>query len=270
MLASFLNGARTSVTFAVLLAFVHTQMMAAVASGRLVPGGFPQNQQQSPTPTQPGEVQTPPAQQQQQPNGNDQSTTVVQVPVPKDRTLDITVLEGEGAENVAGKKVSVRPLVQVRDESNKPLEGAVVTFLAPADGASVVFSNGLRTVTVMTDAEGHARAPNMRAVDSGSFRLQVSASFRGEMVSTSVSQTNFDSAAEAKTEPASANGSKPPATNAGKTGGLSRTTWLLIIGAGAAAAVGIGVGLGHKGASSTTSSSSATIGGAGGVTVGAP
>ena len=107
----------------------------------------------------------------QQAPPSDNQTTVVQVPVPKDVGLDLTVVEGDGGTNIIGKKNATKPLVEVRDEKNELLEGAVVTFMAPADGPSVVFNNGLRTITVMTDADGRARAPGWRAVNTGPFQL---------------------------------------------------------------------------------------------------
>jgi hypothetical protein len=210
--------------------------------------------------------QTPP-----QTPPNESETTVVQVPVPaRQNTLDITVVEGDGGANVAGKKSSVKPAIEVRDEKNQLLEGAVVTFTAPGDGPSVVFSNGLRTVTVMTDSQGRARTPAMRAVNTGSFRMQVAASYKGQTVSTTIAQTNFESAAEAKGKTPSSPGSGDrPVANKKSGGGLSGTTWAIILGAGAAAAVGIAFGLGHKGSTSTTTTT-ATIGGPGTPTVGAP
>lgn len=269
MSSSLLNAVRSGVSLCVALAVFHGQTIWCMGTERLVPGEPLGGSSQQSSQVQPGEVQKP----QQAPPGDNQ-TTVVQVPVPKDVGLDLTVVEGEGGTNIIGKKSSAKPLVEVRDEKNELLEGAVVTFMAPADGPSVVFNNGLRTVTVMTDADGRARAPGWRAVNSGPFNLQVSATFRGQMVSTVISETNFDSAADARGEelpPGTPSRKRGPATNKGTGGGLSHTTLAIIIGAGAAAAVGIGVGLGgHKGSSSSTSSTSATIGGPGTATVGAP
>jgi hypothetical protein len=256
------------VSICVILAFFHGQLGWSMGAARLVPG-FPLATAQQPqtSPNQPGELQSP---TQQQAPPTEGQTTVVQVPVPKENTLDITVVEGEGTSNVVGKKGSLRPVIEVRDEKNQLLEGAIVTFIAPADGPSVVFSNGLRTVTVMTDSQGRARTPSFRAVNSGPFRLQVSASFRGQMVSTSISQTNFDTAGEANGKPRSSPPGDRPIANKKSAGGLSGITWALILGAGAAAAVGIGLGLGHKGSNSSTPTTSATIGGPGTPTVGAP
>ncbi len=270
MLSSFLNQVRSGVSFFVLFTFLHAQMSWAIGTERLVPGAPLQPaSQQSATPQQPGEIQQP-ASQAQQPPGAEGQTTVVQVPVPKENTLDISVVDGEGASNVVGKKSSVKPSVEVRDEKNQLLEGAVVTFSAPADGPSVVFSNGLRTVTVMTDAQGFARTPAMRAVNAGSFRLQVSASFRGQMVSTSIALTNFDNAAEAKGKSGAGESTDRPVANKKTGGGLSGTAWAIILGAGAAAGVGIALALSHKSSTATTSTTSATIGGPGTPTVGAP
>ena len=272
MLSSFLNQVRSGVSFFVLFTFLHAQMSAAIGTGRLVPGAPLQAaSQQSATPQQPGEVQQQPASQAQQPPAAEGQTTVVQVPVPKENTLDISVVDGEGASNVVGKKSSVKPSVEVRDEKNQLLEGAVVTFIAPADGPSVVFSNGLRTVTVMTDAQGFARTPAMRAVNAGPFRLQVSASFRWQMVSTSIALTNFDNAAEAKGKSsASGDSADRPVANKKSGSGLSGTTWAIIAGVGAAAGVGVALALSHKSSTATTSTTSATIGGPGTPTVGAP
>ncbi len=206
MLSSFLNRVRSVVSVCVLLAFWHCQM-SGLGVERLIPGAplTPAGHQQPATPpAQPGEVQQPatPAAPAPKPDAPppqpEPETTVVQVPVPKEGSLDITIVEGDGGSNVVGKKSSVRPVIEVRDEKNQLVEGAVVTFVAPADGPSVVFGNGLRTVTVMTDAQGRARPPAMKAVNTGSFRVQVSASYKGQMVSTAISQTNFESAAEAK------------------------------------------------------------------------
>ena len=268
MLFSVLNRLRSRLSFAVLLAFLHGQISWSMGTERLIPGepiGAVTTGRQQTTPPPPGEVQQPQQPQQPLPEGG---TTVVTVSVPKEPGLDLTVVEGEGGSNVVGKKSSAKLVVLVRGDKNQLLEGAVVTFIAPADGPSVVFGNGLRTVTVMTDAEGRAQAPSMRAVNSGSFRLQVSASFRGQIVSASISQTNYLSGADAKGKGSPAPGDVPVA-NKGK-GGLSGTAIAIIIGAGAAAAVGIGVGLGHKGSSTSATTTTTTIGGPGTPTVGAP
>jgi len=261
MLSSFLKRTRRGVTLCALLAFLHAELIWGMGAGRLIPGAPLQTESQQPAQqANPGELQ----QQPQQPIDT-QSTTVIEVTVPKGLHLSIEVEEGEGAVNVVGKKSATRPLVTVRNEKNQLLEGAMVAFIAPADGPSVLFGNGLRTVTVMTDAKGRARVPSMRAVNAGSFKMEVAASFRGEMASIIINQTNQAGSADtAGNKPA---GKQPPAT---AKSGMSGAMWGLILGGGAAAAVGIALGMGHKGSSGSTSTTTATIGGPGTPTVGAP
>src|ERR1022692_974980 len=72
--------------------------------------------------------------------------------------LSISILEGEGSINNIRQRVAREAMVQVEDENHKPVAGAAVTFLLPDSGASGLFANGSRTLTVMTDSAGHAMA----------------------------------------------------------------------------------------------------------------
>jgi hypothetical protein len=265
--SAFLKKMRSAVSVVALVAFLHTQLAWGMRAERLTPGALPVSETPAPQPGIPAQAPsqpTPPAAAPQQPAPRaDQTTTVIQVPLPSDSELEITVVEGEDGSNVVGKKSSSRPLVTVRDGKKQAIEGAVVTFIAPADGPSVVFGNGLRTATVLTDAQGQARVPVMKAVNAGSFKLQVSASFQGQIVNAAVSQTNYD-----KSDSAAPKTKGSAKVKSGLSGGMLA----VIIGGGAAAAIGIGLGLGGKGSSSgtTTTTTSATIGGTGTPTVGAP
>lgn len=265
-MSTFLNRIRSTVSVLALLAFLNGEFVFGYRLERLTPGQLPApaNPPEPGTPAQqPSEKPTPPDSPPQQPAAKGEQT-VVQVPLPGESDLEITVVEGEDGSNVVGKTSSSRPLVAVHDAKKQPVEGAVVTFIAPADGPSVVFGNGLRSATVLTDSDGKAQVPRMKAVNTGSFKLQVSASFHGQIVNAAISQTNY----EAGNAPP-ADKSKGPAKN---KGGLSGGMLAVIIGGGAAAAIGIGLGLGHKGSSSTasTTSTSATIGAPGTPTAGPP
>jgi hypothetical protein len=175
--------------------------------------------------------------------------------------LHIEILQGDHGVNILKTKTGVKPIVEVRDRNNLPVAGVAVTFTAPNDGPSVVFLNGSRSITLMSDPAGQAVVEGMEPVNPGDFQIAVSASLQSETVVTAISLTNVLSG-------------HPVATGAKKPG-LSKGVLFALVGGAAAAAIGIGVGLGgHGSASSATSPSagpSATVGlGSGGVTAGPP
>jgi hypothetical protein len=180
--------------------------------------------------------------------------------VTKER-LHIEILKGDHGVNVLNTKTAVKPIVEVRDRNDLPVAGVAVTFTAPNDGPSVLFLNGSRSITLISDPTGQVVVEGMEPVNPGRFQIAVSASLQSETVVTAISLTNL------LTEHATATGAKKS--------GLSKGVIFALVGAGAAAAIGIGVGLGGHGSSSgggsSSSTSSATIGlGSGGATAGPP
>ncbi len=172
--------------------------------------------------------------------------------------LQIVVIEGQDAVNIIKKKTAVSPVIEVRDGKNTPIAGAAVTFTAPEDGASVTFSNGERTISVITDGTGRATVEVLKPLNVGPFQLTVASTFRSLSASTTIPMTNALKADTAT-------------TGASKSGGLSPTTIGILVGVAAAAAIGIGVGLGHHGSTtSSTPTSTATIGAGSGGSVGPP
>ncbi len=173
---------------------------------------------------------------------------------PQSPALRIVVLVGENAVNVIKKSTVVMPVVQVLDQSGKPVVGAEVTFFAPADGASVQFTDGSRSATITTDVDGKASLVGGVAIGAGDFEYKVTALFHDQRATVSIKQTNV--------------------TSQGQSGGASahssRLVWWVIGGVAAAAAVGIGAGLGHGGTAPASSPPSAVIGAGSGLTVGAP
>lgn len=93
-------------------------------------------------------------------------------------TLQIRVVEGEGAVHPAGTRNTLPLTIQVTDEAGKPVEHATVSFHLPEDGPSGTFPNGLRTDISTTDAAGRAR---IRAIQwnriPGPFQVRIVASF---------------------------------------------------------------------------------------------
>ena len=91
-------------------------------------------------------------------------------------SLQIRVLEGEGAAHPAGAHIS-RPLtVEVSDELGQPVAGAEVSFQLPPEGPGGLFSNGLRTDFTITDASGRATIQSIQLNRiGGQFRILITA-----------------------------------------------------------------------------------------------
>ena len=80
---------------------------------------------------------------------------------PEPKQLTISILEGEGAINNIKQRTAREAIVQVQDENHKPVAGVAVTFFLAEHGASGVFANGSRSMTVLTDTNGQAAMRGM-------------------------------------------------------------------------------------------------------------
>lgn len=145
-------------------------------------------------------------------------------------TLNIVIVEGDGAVNNIRQRVAREPIVRVEDQNRKPVAGATVVFLLPSDGASGSFPGSQNMVTVQTNQNGEAVARGLRPNNvAGDFAIRVTASYQGSTATAVINQTNALLGAGAA---AGAGG----AAAAGISGKV-----LAIIGIAAAAAVGGGV-----------------------------
>src|ERR1019366_8655424 len=105
--------------------------------------------------------------------------------------LNLVVVEGEGATNNIRQRTARAPVVQVEDENNKPVAGAIVVFTVPSSGGGGAFSNGVRTLTMVSDSKGQAVAEGFRPNGlKGQFKIHVNASFQGQTANTEITQTN--------------------------------------------------------------------------------
>ena len=107
----------------------------------------------------------------------------------------IAVIEGEGSVNVIQQKTATNPIVEVRDRNNLPVPGATVTFTIGGHSAS--FAGGAQTITVATDAAGRAATIGLNPIGSGSFQIQVAASYQGQSAAATIAQSNIATAAAA-------------------------------------------------------------------------
>jgi hypothetical protein len=109
-------------------------------------------------------------------------------------TLKVVVVEGEGAVNKIKSRSATQPVVEVRDESDKPVAGAEVVFQLPAAGPGGVFNGWMRTQTARSDAQGRAVASGMTPNDQeGRFNIKVTASEGRKTGTAIIAQTNSPS-----------------------------------------------------------------------------
>ncbi|MCX6626015.1 MAG: hypothetical protein NTW28_00095 [Candidatus Solibacter sp.] len=154
--------------------------------------------------------------------------------------LNIVVVEGEGAINNVRQRVARAPVVRVEDQNHKPIAGAAVVFTLPTEGATGEFSNGGKSLTMITDNQGLAAAQSLRLNQmAGKVPIHVNASYRGLTARTSITQFSV-------LPP----GAKASSSTGGGHGGLIAVLVVL----GAAAAGGGAYFATHK-----TSSSSGTV-----------
>ena len=170
-------------------------------------------------------------------------------------SLQILIVEGEGAINNVRQRVNREPIVQVEDENHKPVAGAAVIFFLPNQGPGGTFASGTNSLTTTTNAQGRAVARGIRFNNqAGAMEIRVAASFAGQTASAIITQTNVLGAA----------------SSGGSVGGMSLTTKLLIIGAIVGGGVAAGVIVANRGGGSSTSTTPATTITPGTVTVGVP
>jgi hypothetical protein len=151
--------------------------------------------------------------------------------------LNIVVVEGEGATNNVRERVAREPAVRVEDENHKPIPGAAVVFTLPTEGATGEFSNGGKSLTMITDSQGRAAAQSLRLNQiAGKMPIHVNASYRGLTARTSITQFSV----------------LPPGAKASSGGGSHRGLIAVLVVLGAAAAGGGAYFATHKNPNSGT------------------
>jgi hypothetical protein len=175
------------------------------------------------------------------------------------RPLQINVLEGEGAFNDIKKGIGRAPIVEVKDETGRPVDNAKVVFQLPEMGASGTFIDGSRTFVGASNAQGRATAPVLKPNKvEGTFAIAVTASKDGSVGHAEVRESNTLAGGVVA----------PPSGN----GGHSKVgIWIAIAGA----AGGIAIAAVHSGSSKSGGSTGAvaptpTTLSVGAVTIGGP
>jgi hypothetical protein len=118
------------------------------------------------------------------------SSPAAQADVPVSQPLSIAVLQGGDATNNVRTGAVTVPIVEVRDESMKPVAGAEVTFELPASGPGGNFAGGGAVSRAKTNAAGQARAADFVPQGEGRFVIQVNARLGDRVGMTRISQLN--------------------------------------------------------------------------------
>jgi hypothetical protein len=105
--------------------------------------------------------------------------------------LKVVVVEGDGAIHNVRRGATSPVQVEVRDERNRPVEGARVMFTLPEMGPGGRFADGSRSREAFTDERGRAGfssfVPNDR---EGRFVVVVRATAAGREATTAIPQTS--------------------------------------------------------------------------------
>jgi hypothetical protein len=103
--------------------------------------------------------------------------------------IDLVVVEGEGASSSPGQQVSKDPVVKVEDENHQPVGGVAVVFTLPVSGTTGEFSNGDKTLTMVTENSGLAAVRGLKTNQvPGKLQIYVTASYRGLRARTLITQ----------------------------------------------------------------------------------
>lgn len=145
---------------------------------------------------------------------------------PAVQRIRIFTLEGQNAVNYIPIRTATAPVVEVRDENDRPIEGASVTFTAPATGPGAVFERGERTQTTITNFRGQAGVRGYTINDKpGRFAIEVTARYQDSVARVMITQANSMEAIP---------------TDAGSKKKSHKTMWILLgIAAGAGAGAGV-------------------------------
>jgi hypothetical protein len=103
--------------------------------------------------------------------------------------IEVVVLRGEGVSGRVRERSTQDPAVRVLDDKEAHVVGAAVVFTLPTEGATGVFGNGSKTLTVLTDSEGVAVAQGLHFNQvPGKVPVHVNVSYKGLTTRTNITQ----------------------------------------------------------------------------------
>jgi hypothetical protein len=105
-------------------------------------------------------------------------------------SLQIYILEGNGATNTLVQPMPSMVVVEVRDENSRPVEGADVVFELPATGPGGRFSEDQSIRRARTNSQGQAGVTFVPNSEMGRFSIKVSATLGNRSGQAVISQSN--------------------------------------------------------------------------------
>lgn len=160
--------------------------------------------------------------------------------------IDMIVVAGEGVTSAVHQRVTEEPAVRIEDDDHRPVAGVAVVFALPVSGTSGEFTNGSKTLAVLTDKAGLATAHGLRTNEvPGKLQIYVTASFHGLRARTLINQT-------VEAPP----GSQPRVRSSSKSGG--KWKWV-VLGIAAAGGAGAGIYFGRHTSSTPVSIGTGTV-----------
>jgi hypothetical protein len=113
---------------------------------------------------------------------------------PPPQSLQIVILDGEGALNNIQERTAREPIVQVQDHNHKPVAGAAILFAihGGAEGAGGSFAGGATTLSVTSASDGTAHATGLLPnAQKGAWQIEVTASYGALTASAVINELNF-------------------------------------------------------------------------------
>jgi hypothetical protein len=112
-------------------------------------------------------------------------------PAPTVEDLKVLVLEGQRSTNNSTRHIGIQPVVEVRDQNDRPIEGATVVFRLPPSGPGGTFPGNSPTFSTRTNAQGQAAASGFVPNDAlGRFDIHATATLQNRTGEATISQTN--------------------------------------------------------------------------------
>ena len=147
--------------------------------------------------------------------------------------LQVRVVEGEGTVYPPGSRGARGLVVQVSDETGRPVAGAAVSFRLPDEGPSGLFANGLRSELAISDAQGRASVRGLQVNRvAGPFEIRITVAKDQIRAGTISRQYIADSrAATASTASSQQPVSTPPVVAPSKSRGKWIALTLILVGA---------------------------------------